>query len=79
MDEKTKKTLRTELRLHAKALQIPSGAADDFINATIKSVEKTFKNKSIITSSDLTRAVSKELKKYHPDLAYVYENRDTII
>ena len=79
MDEKDLQSLKTELRLHAKALQIPSGAADDFINATIKSVEKTFKNKSIITSADLTRAVSKELKKYHPDLAYVYENRDTII
>ena len=37
------------------------------------------KSKKIITEQDLNRAIVKELKKYHKDFAYVYENRDKII
>lgn len=79
MDDKTLKSLRSDLKLHARALDIPSGAADDFINETIKSVQKSLSKKSTITSADLTRLVVKNLKKYNADFAYVYENRDTII
>ena len=79
MDAKTLKSLRSELKVHAHALSIPSGAADDFIERTLQATQKSLARKSIITSADLTRAVAKELKKYHKDFAYVYENRDTII
>ena len=67
------------LKRDAKALNIPPGAADSFIKCTLSSAKQTLKNKKIITESDLTRAVSKELKKYHKDFAYVYQNRDKII
>lgn len=79
MDEKTIKSIRSELNLHARALGIPSGAADTFIDAVLKSTKRSLAHKPIITTTDLTRTISRELKKYHPDFAYVYENRDTII
>jgi phospholipase/lecithinase/hemolysin len=79
MDDKTLKTIRSDLKLHARALGIPSGAANDFIEATLKSVQKSLSKKSTITSADLTRLIVKNLKKYNADFAYVYENRDTII
>ena len=79
MDEKTEKSLKKELKLHAKALGIPEGSAEIFINETIKSVKKSFKGKSIVTAADLDRAIIKSLKKYNKDFAYVYQNRDTII
>ncbi len=79
MDEKTLKSIRSELKIHAHALSIPSGAADDFINATLKSVQKSLAHKNAITSADLTRAIARELKKYNSDFAYVYKNRDIII
>lgn len=79
MDDKTLKALRAELKLHARALDIPPGAADVFIENTIKAVQKSLKHKSVITTSDLTRTVSRELKKYNQDLAYVYQKYDTII
>ena len=72
-------SLRKELKIDARALGIPAGAAESFINETIKSTLKTLKEKSIITNNDLKRIVYKELKKYHADLAYVYKNRDKII
>ena len=78
MDEKTEKSLKKELKLHAKALGIPEGSAEIFINETIKSVKKSFKGKSIVTTADLDRAIIKSLKKYNKDFAYVYQNRDTI-
>ena len=79
MDEKTEKTLRKTLKLHARGLGIPDGSAEIFINETLKTVEKTLKGKSIITANDLDRVIVKALRKYNKDFAYVYENRDTII
>ena len=67
------------LKIDAKALGIPIGAAEAFINETLKSVKKQLKSKNIITNHDLERMVTKELKKYNADLAYVYKNRDKII
>lgn len=71
--------IKRGLKIDARALNIPSGAAEIFIDQTIKDVVKTLKKKTIITDADLTRAIVKELKKYHADLAYVYQNRDKII
>ena len=67
------------LKIDAKAIGIPSGAAEDFIQKSLKAATKKLSTKTIITEKDLQRALAKELKKYHRDLAYVYENRDTII
>lgn len=67
------------LKLHSKALGIPSGSADVFIKKSITAAEKSLKNRKIITKQDQIRAIAKELKKYHKDLAYIYENYDKII
>lgn len=72
-------SLKRELLRDARALKIPVGAAESFVSETLKSVKKSLKNKTTITENDLKRLVSKELKKYHADLAYVYKNRDKII
>lgn len=79
MDEKTEKSLKKELKLHAKGLGIPDGSAEIFIAETLKTVKKSLKGKSIITSADLDRLTIRTLRKYNKDFAYVYENRDTII
>lgn len=67
------------LKVHAKALGIPSGSANIFIKKSITAAEKSLKNRKIITKADRVRAITKELKKYHKDLAYIYENYDKII
>ena len=67
------------LKIDARAVGIPEGAAEVFVERTIRDAKKTLKGRSIITEKDLHRAILKELKKYHADLAYVYENRDKII
>lgn len=71
--------IRRVLKIDAKAIGIPSGAAEVFIERTLKAAKQTLKNKKIITENDLERAIAKELKKYNADFAYVYENRDKII
>ncbi len=67
------------LKIHAKALGIAPGASNIFIKKSLTAAEKSLKKRQIITEPDFARAVAKELKKYHPDLAYVYENYDKII
>ena len=79
IEEKTIKNIESALKIHAKALDIPSGAADTFIKKSLKAAEKSLKNRKVITNADLKRAVVRELAKYHKDLAYVYENYDKII
>ena len=79
INEKSIDVLGPILKTHAKALGIPSGAAEIFIKKSLDSVKKSFKSQKIHTRQDLTRATAKELKKYHADLAYVYENYDKII
>ena len=79
IDEKTQKDLTKILKVHSKALGIPIGSAEIFIKKSLTAAEKSLKNRKIITEKDLYRAVAKELKKYHADLAYVFENYDKII
>lgn len=71
--------LKRELLIDAHAVGIPSGAADDFVDRSLTAATASLSSRSIITDKDLKRAIVKELTKYHPDLAYVYQNRDTII
>ncbi len=73
------KTIIRELKIDAKAIGIPAGAAKIFIEKSVNDAAKTLSTKKLITNKDLTRAISKELKKYNADLAYVYKNRDTIL
>ena len=73
------KIITKELKNNAKAVGIPAGAAEIFINQTIAAVEKSLKNKKIITEADLDRLIIKEIRKYNKDLAYVYKIRDKII
>lgn len=79
MDKATETELRKTLKIDARAIGIPSGAAEAFIDRTLKSAKQTLKHKKIITKNDLERVITKELKKYNADFAYVYENRDKII
>lgn len=73
------KQLQKEIIIDAKGVGIPIGAAEIFAAKTTKAAQKSLKPKTIITNQDLKRAVVKELKKYNPDLAYVYKIRDKII
>ena len=58
--EFNEKDIIKNLKIDAKAVGIPSGAAEMFIDNVISNVKK-------------------QLKKYHADFAYVYENRDKIL
>lgn len=79
IDEATEKSLIKTLKIDAKAVGIPAGAADIFIQKSLAAAKKSLISRKLITEKDLKRALAKELKKYSTDFAYVYENRDKII
>ena len=79
MIELNEKIIKRELEIDAKALGIPSGSAEIFIDRTLAATFKKLQHKTIITEKDLKNIISKELSKYHKDFAYVYKNRDKII
>jgi hypothetical protein len=74
----SEKELIRELKIHAKAVGIPSGAADDFIKRTAKAATKRL-SKGDYPPATVRNVVAIELKKYSPDLAYAYKNHDKII
>lgn len=67
------------LKIDARGVGIPEGAAELFVEHTMKGVKKALKAKAIVTQADLDRAILRELRKYNADFAYVYENRDKIV
>lgn len=73
------KSLKKSIKIDARGLGIPSGAAEIFADKAIAGTSKSLRSKKIITDKDLSLALAKEFAKYSPDLAYVYENRDKII
>ena len=79
MSNLNKTRLKRELLIDAKALGIPTGSAEIFIDRALDATDKNLKNRTIITKNDLKRTLAKELEKYHKDFAYVYRNRDKII
>ena len=72
------KTIRKNLLIDAKAVGIPIGSAEIFVDNTLKSVKSSLKQ-TTITENQFKAVVHKELKKYNADFAYVYKNRDKII
>lgn len=79
MTDSDEKAIRSELKIDARAIGIPSGAATIFIDHTISDAKKYLTTKKTVTHKAVKRAIYRELKKYNTDLAYVYQNRDTII
>lgn len=79
MTDSDEKAIRRELKIDARAIGIPSGAATIFIDRTISDAKKYLATKNTITKKTVKHAIYRELKKYNTDLAYVYQNRDTII
>lgn len=79
MQEIDETKIKRNLKIDARAVGIPSGAAEIFIDRALKDAKKSLKQSTVITEKDFVRAIAKELKKYHRDFAYVYQNRDTII
>ncbi len=75
----SEKELIRDLKLEAKAVGIPQGAAEDFVAKTIAAVSAKIAKRKVMTKIDMERIVAIELKKYNADLAYVYQNRDKII
>ncbi|MBR2586874.1 hypothetical protein IKE71_00655 [Candidatus Saccharibacteria bacterium] len=71
--------LVSTLRSESRSLGLPEGSIEPIIERVLKAVLTWLENREIITRSDLERVVSSELKKYSPDLALVYENREKVI
>ena len=71
--------LEKTLKIDAKALGIPAGAADVFIAKTLDAVDQAFKQHKIVTRRDFEATVVKSLKTFHKDFAYIYQNRDKIV
>ena len=71
--------IEKSLKIDVKALGIPAGSAEIFIDKTLDAVESSLGSRRIITEHDLKSAIVRELKKYHKDFAYIYQNRDKII
>ncbi len=69
--------LKKSLTRDARALGIPMGSAEIFIDHVIKSIEKSLKKDP--TKSEVDRAVIREMKKYSPDFTYYLQHRNQII
>lgn len=75
----SREKVQKDIAAEARALGIPAGAAGPIAEDVAHKIEAWVEKKPMITNEDLNRKISRELEKYHPDLAYVYKNRGRII
>lgn len=74
----SKSDLAHELKIHARAIGLPSGATETFVSLTIRNVSKRL-SQGDYPPATVRNVVAIEMKKYCPDLAYAYKNHDKII
>ena len=71
--------LERQLHLDAKGLGLHPGAADAFIGRVLRTISTQITHRQITNDRQLHAAIYRELKKYHPDFAYIFQNRDKIV
>ena len=52
----------------------PAGHAESMARRVVDSVEEWLENRPEVTSNDLRRVASQNLKTFHPDASYLYEH-----
>ncbi|MGO3702127.1 MAG: ATP cone domain-containing protein [Candidatus Saccharimonadales bacterium] len=67
--------------VHAACLSVRShdGAADQTANQVCDAVLIWLEERPKVTSQDIRRVAGKQLRKYHPEAAYMYEQQRNII
>lgn len=73
------KKLEKKLIHDAKALQMPSGAAETLAREIVQKLQGWTQSRTHATEAEVECYLMSELGKYNPDLAYVYDNRGKII
>lgn len=75
----SKKALKAEILKEAKVLNRHMGAAEAIADRVVLQVEKWVAGRNVVTKNDIDRVTCEKIKKYDPDLAYIYKNRGKII
>lgn len=71
--------IKQEILLHARSLRLAPKWAETIAEKTATDVDKWIKDRGTVTEDDIRRIAHQTLKKFHPDLAFVYKNYDKII
>lgn len=73
------KLLKEDILVEARSIGLAAGFAEAIAEAVTKDITAWLKDKPTITTRSLNHKVAALIKKYHSDLAYLYENRGKII
>ena len=74
----SRKKLMKEIMREAKVLNLHMGAAEIMAGRVAANLAKKMEGREF-TQHELDQKVARELKKYNPDLAYIYQHRGRII
>lgn len=66
--------IEASVRKSCLAVNSSLGEAEKYGELIAKEINKWLKTKTEVTTTDLRTKSSRELKKYHPEAAYFYEN-----
>ena len=75
----SKKKIHEDIKREAKILGLHPGTAEIIADNVVDKVVAWSKKRSMITEDDLNQRLSKEIKKYNADLAYLFESKGKII
>lgn len=75
----SKKKIHEEIKQEARVLGLHSGTAEIIADKVTDKIMAWGEKRSMITEDDLNARLSKEIKKYNEDLAYLFESKGKVI
>ena len=79
MKKYSKNWLRRDIMKEGRVLGLHSGATAAIAERVIEEVDAWVAKRSEVTEADLNRVTCNKLKKYNPDLAYMYKMKGKVI
>ncbi len=71
--------LQRSIRAACLSVRSPEGEAETISKKVAAAVTTWCEKKATVTSQDIRRITSKQLERYHPEAAYIYQHHRTII
>ncbi|MDO5481136.1 MAG: hypothetical protein Q4F60_02200 [Candidatus Saccharibacteria bacterium] len=79
MKKYSKNQMKRDIMKEGRVLGLHNGSTAAIADRVVEEIDEWVMKRGDITEADLNRVASSKLKKYNPDLAYMYKMKGKVI
>ena len=79
MKKYSKNQMKRDIMKEGRVLGLHTGSTAAIADRVVEEIDEWVMKRGDITEADLNRVASNKLKKYNPDLAYMYKMKGKVI